>query len=275
MPRREIPLDKARGISMPKRQENIVTLLLQCPWWISAVLAVIAYVMLKFVIPNIEFQNPIFKSMTSVAPKFAGVASVFFLLLAGVSAFNLARKRELFNRQSGIDTIRSLSWREFEELLAEAYRRQGYTVRENTSAGPDGGVDIVIEKGRNVYLVQCKQWRNSKVGVNVVREMYGLMAAEKAFGTIIVTSGLFTQEAKNFSHGKSIDLVEGNQLVDLIRNVQGQSAVATTTAAPSPHITCPRCGQSLVVKEARRGANAGNKFLGCANFPSCRYTQPC
>ena len=124
---------------MPRKQENIVTLLLLCPWWVSASLAAVVYVVLKLVVPHIEFQNPVFKGMAGVVPKLAGLASVFLLLLAGMSAINSIRKRELLNRQSGIDSIRALSWREFEELLAEAYRRQGYSVWENTSCGPDGG----------------------------------------------------------------------------------------------------------------------------------------
>jgi len=51
-----------------------------------------------------------------------------------------------------------LSWKEFEELVAEAYRRMGYRVIENHGSGPDGGVDIRLEKNSHLHLVQCKQW---------------------------------------------------------------------------------------------------------------------
>ncbi len=37
--------------------------------------------------------------------------------------------------------------------------------------------------------------------------------------------------------------------------------------------TCPRCGGELVERIAKKGANAGNSFLGCSTFPKCRYTQ--
>lgn len=33
---------------------------------------------------------------------------------------------------------------------------------------------------------------------------------------------------------------------------------------------CPKCGQSMVRRTARRGANAGNEFWGCSEFPRCR-----
>lgn len=31
---------------------------------------------------------------------------------------------------------------------------------------------------------------------------------------------------------------------------------------------CPRCGGQLVVRNGKYG-----KFLGCSNYPKCRYTQ--
>ncbi|MCR5805469.1 MAG: topoisomerase DNA-binding C4 zinc finger domain-containing protein [Oscillospiraceae bacterium] len=36
---------------------------------------------------------------------------------------------------------------------------------------------------------------------------------------------------------------------------------------------CPRCGGRLVLRTAKSGANAGNSFYGCSNFPKCRYTN--
>jgi hypothetical protein len=42
---------------------------------------------------------------------------------------------------------------------------------------------------------------------------------------------------------------------------------------PSDSLTCPRCGEKLVLRTARKGPNAGNDFYGCSNFPNCRYTK--
>lgn len=36
---------------------------------------------------------------------------------------------------------------------------------------------------------------------------------------------------------------------------------------------CPRCGSPLVVRVARRGHNAGQRFLGCTAYPRCRYAR--
>lgn len=36
---------------------------------------------------------------------------------------------------------------------------------------------------------------------------------------------------------------------------------------------CPRCGSALVLRQAKRGQNAGNNFYGCSAFPKCRYIK--
>lgn len=33
---------------------------------------------------------------------------------------------------------------------------------------------------------------------------------------------------------------------------------------------CPKCGAEMIIREAKKGANAGNKFWGCSSFPKCR-----
>ena len=38
----------------------------------------------------------------------------------------------------------------------------------------------MLRKDREKFLVQCKQWKAFKVGVTVVRELYGVMAAHGA-----------------------------------------------------------------------------------------------
>jgi DNA helicase-4 len=37
--------------------------------------------------------------------------------------------------------------------------------------------------------------------------------------------------------------------------------------------TCPKCGGRLVMRTAKQGVNAGNRFYGCSNYPECRYTR--
>lgn len=54
--------------------------------------------------------------------------------------------------------VLELSWQDFEPLNGEAFRAEGFRVRE-TEAGPDGGLDLVLHRAGELYLVQCKRWR--------------------------------------------------------------------------------------------------------------------
>jgi restriction system protein len=182
-----------------------------------------------------------------------------------------------------------MSWREFETLVGEAYRRQGYMVEETGGGGADGGIDLLLHgKGQKV-IVQCKQWRSYKVSVKIIREMYGIMVAERADRVIVVTSGGYTQEAHSFARGKPIELLDGNALVRLIGEVKGQPAKAhvpvvpasaPSVAVPATQTTltvrmtavhaCPRCGSTMVLRTARKGPNAGGHFWGCPKYPTCK-----
>jgi hypothetical protein len=36
---------------------------------------------------------------------------------------------------------------------------------------------------------------------------------------------------------------------------------------------CPQCSAELVERQASKGRHIGVKFLGCSNFPQCRYRK--
>lgn len=265
---------------MARKNESILDLLALLPWWVSVALSGSSFLILKYFIPTIEFQQKgpadmtymLFKGLANAAPSLAPIIAIVLLIPAPISAINSWRKRKLLDRQESIDTVRNLSWNGFEELVGEAYRRQGYTVYENTSAGPDGGIDLTLKKNGELILVQCKQWRNIKVGVDKVRELYGVQTAQNANKSILMTSGFFTQEAKNFAANKPIDLVEGSQLLDFIQNVQRDRKAVPPDSMAS--VVCPQCGGEMVLRTARKGSNIGQKFWGCSRYPQCRTTKP-
>lgn len=36
---------------------------------------------------------------------------------------------------------------------------------------------------------------------------------------------------------------------------------------------CPKCGGNLILRTAKKGANKGNQFWGCDNYPKCRFIK--
>jgi len=254
-----------------RRNESILDDLVLLPWWINVILAVVVYVSLEYWIPTVAFQNPFIKSMAMAAPNFALFGGGLLLIIAAISALNAWRRGQLIERQKDIGTLRAISWQEFEELVGEAYRRKGYAVTETGGGGADGGVDLSIRRGGERLLVQCKRWRMDKVGVKVVRELYGVVAAEGATGGVVISSGTFTQEAKDFARGKPLELLDGSELLRLIADVQRSPSLLSKRSNGS---ACPLCGAEMVVRTVKKGPNVGEKFWGCSAFPKCRSTKP-
>ncbi|MCA9253725.1 MAG: DUF2034 domain-containing protein [Phycisphaerales bacterium] len=286
--------------TMPRRRKDegffdeLYEMLLVVPSWVGPPLAGVFYLVLRFIIPAIfrGGEKPDINSILAGVSKGAALpvaGLVLFLWL--IAEFRKWQRRGLLDAQSGLESIRALSWQEFEHLVGEAYRRQGYVVQETGSASGDGGIDLSLRKSGERVLVQCKQWKTRRVGVKPVRELFGVMTSESANRSILVTCGSFTREARSFADGKPIDLVEGPELWELVKSVKAASTASapnrpstsvhpkpsppTASTSPSteapPH--CPKCQAPMVLREAKKGQNAGSRFWGCSRFPQCRGTQ--
>jgi restriction system protein len=77
-------------------------------------------------------------------------------------------------RSDSADALDGMSWREFELLVGEGFRQQGYAVSETGGAGPGSSIDLVLAKVGKKLLVQCKPRKAFKVGVTVIHELYGV-----------------------------------------------------------------------------------------------------
>ncbi len=279
---------------MSRRNPAPADILIMLPWQVSATLAVIAFVCLRWVLPGIAFENPFFVTFAKAVSNLSWFALIGFGILAGLSALLAAKKRALLDGQRDLESLRALSWQQFEWMVGEAYRRQGYSVEESIAGGADGGIDLILRKDGQTTLVQCKRWKTQSVGAPVIREMFGLLAHHRADRVLVVTSGQFTREALAFAEGKTIDLIDGPALLTLVQAVQSTPPSSTMAAPPTPAtplsgcqtqaapgpivaapavaavVLCPTCGASMVKRTAKRGANAGNTFWGCSNYPKCR-----
>jgi restriction system protein len=79
---------------MARKDESILNLLVECPWWVSVLVSGIAFLFLRFILPSIDFQsmaaNAFIKGLSQAAP----FVAVVLLLPAPISALNSWRKRK-------------------------------------------------------------------------------------------------------------------------------------------------------------------------------------
>ena len=212
---------------MAKRKQSGLDTVASMPWPLGIALGLIGYIAIRH--GTGWYFDALNNPYTSGLGKIAG-AGIYeplgWLLLIGCWIAALAsflgrrRRRQLFDSQTGADSMRQMSWRQFEQLAGEAFRRQGYTVEETGLGGADGGIDLILRMNGQTILVQCKQWQNRHVGVKIVREMYGLLLHHQAASVKIVALGDYTSDARHFAHGKPIELIHGGALLATVRSLQ-------------------------------------------------------
>jgi HJR/Mrr/RecB family endonuclease len=136
-----------------------------------------------------------------------------------------------------------LTAEEFEWLVGEVFRREGWKVRETgRQNGPDGGVDLELVRGGQRVIVQCKRWWSTPVGVKEVREFAGTLMREALppSAGIFVTLSDFTEPARKEAQTIGITLVDNRDLYSRIDKVR--------RAEP-----CEICKKPMILARSSRG----------------------
>ncbi|HRC73833.1 MAG TPA: restriction endonuclease [Candidatus Competibacter sp.] len=267
------------------------------PWWVALLLVPLSYWLLAGVLPRWQIPNPYLHMVfVSAAPVLAPFVAVGFLLMAGALGLARWQRRRWLDRHRSLEALRAMRWQDFEQLVGEYYRRRGFRVQETGGGGADGGIDLVLERDGETWLVQCKRFAHTAVGVKPVRELLGVVAGERATGGIFIATSAFTREATAFARGQKLELVDGETLLERVEAVRAVKTIAPspepaerpadaakapagsavpTPPAPvdAPAVRCPKCGSSMVRRTAKRGVNAGQPFWGCTKYPACRGTR--
>lgn len=217
---------------------------------------VVVFVMLDLVIQVIvreiwdNDQLPLLWDWQAVVIPFLVFIPAYLITIVSVTA---QMKRwgwwRLLDSNRSLDAIRSLSWRDFERMVAAAFAEKGWSPELVGQAGPDGGLDLILRKGKQQAIVQCKQRRlpaGAYVTEREVREFAGVLAARKADKGFIVTSGVFEPKAEEFAEKiPQLELIAGDDLLQMVGR-------------------CPRCKAGLEPKQGKYGL-----FLSCVRYPAC------
>lgn len=277
-----------------RTNDHPLLLVARAPWPVGVVLGLVAFFGIHDVLgPTLARSPDIFRATLGRSIEDGALSWVAWAILAAfwiaalVSHMGRRYRRRLLQMQTGLDSLRAMRWPDFERLVGEAFRRQGYSIEETGLGGADGGIDLVLHRHAETTLVQCKQWRQRNVNVRVVREMFGLLAHHGAQRVVIVSLSDYTADARRFAEGKPIELIHGESLLALVREGQNLADVRSAGTASADHsnrppaatrvpaevnepLSCPRCGTAMIKRSNR---NTGDVFWGCTKFPACRGTR--
>ena len=96
------------------------------------------------------------------------------------------------------ERMRELHWRDFEALVAELFRRDGFAVHQTPAVG-DEGVDLFAARktglGTTLYVVECKQ-HSQPIPPRFVRELAWVIDRHRATGGMLATTSTFAPGAQ-------------------------------------------------------------------------------
>lgn len=206
----------------------------------------------------------------TLAHPFAFAARAWRLIGSGRSA----ARSKLDTGKWTPELLKRLDWRRFEELCVAYFEALGFQTRLAHSAA-DGGVDINLyaEGSESAsVIVQCKPWNAYRVGIKPVRALRGVMASGQVGEGVLVTSGKFTQEARDFAGKESIRLIDGAELLGKIAALLPEKALALLKTATQGDFLTPTCPSCAIKMISRKSTKHGRAFWGCRNYPRCKQT---
>jgi HJR/Mrr/RecB family endonuclease len=139
--------------------------------------------------------------------------------------------------------LRLLSAEEFEWLVGEVFRREGWKVEETGRQNePDGNIDLRLTREGKRVIVQCKRWQSWDVKVDEVQRLAGTLVRERlpASAGIFVTLSDFTPQARKEARETGLTLINGRDLYARVEKVR----------RPEP---CPNCQAPMRLDRSLRG----------------------
>ena len=143
----------------------------------------------------------------------------FAYVLAVCTALGLAAAAWLTLRprrprsSPGLLDVHDMRERDFESLVAAAFRAQGYepiTATKGASAAIAG--ELMMRRERTTFLVACRHFRAGRVDVDGVQAVQRAMAVRGASAGFVLTGGRFSREAIALAGTCGIRLVDGPAL---------------------------------------------------------------
>jgi restriction endonuclease Mrr len=131
-------------------------------------------------------------------------------------------EKERIARMKSLGDILVLTPKEFEELTGRILEANGFHDVQIVGGSGDLGVDLFAwDQLGYKYAVQCKRYApGNTVGSLAIQTFFGMMFHHQVHKGIFVTTSSFSQPAIDLANQRDIQLIDGNQLIDLIKNLQ-------------------------------------------------------
>ncbi len=180
-------------------KNSLFAILLRSPWWISfAVVAVFALASAALLPPKYVV--------------FGLMGAIPFLVIGCIAAYRQMRAPSEQAVEQTLQRVAAMPWREFRDVLVQAYRKQGFVV---TRLETDG-VDLQLNAGAQTTLVSGKRWKAASHGVEPLRALDNSRRTKDASHCVYITLVEPNDATRRFAAQHAISLVNGVALVQLL-----------------------------------------------------------
>ena len=225
--------------------------------------------------------------LEALAVGLAGLVAVFLGLILAILAVKGLFRRVAIRSSTALDPpstaslnpnsdeedltsqLRAVDWYQFEKVVGLAYEARGYTLERRGGANPDGGIDLLIERGGERTAIQCKHWKRWNVRAPLVREFIGALYLEGVAKGIIVTLQESTADAERLAAANNIEIVRQDDLARLIDELPDDRRAKVDELLRDRTKRCPKCESFMVLRTPGCGDD-WKAFWGCQRYPVCR-----
>lgn len=127
----------------------------------------------------------------------------------------------------------------------------------------ESALDVPPETIHSVVVFAGKNTFKSPMPANVTRGG-GYVTYIKSFREPVLSESEVQRAVSQIQSGRLEPSRETHRQHVQLLKARGDSSVERK---------CPKCGSSMVLRTAKRGAGAGNQFWGCSAYPKCRVVQ--
>lgn len=196
---------------------------------------------------------------------------VFFIVKMAPIITKLIKEKQIQGilKKANIKDIDKMSGLDFELYLKVLFKELGYKAI-TTNSSHDYGADLILKKDHHKIVVQAKRYGYKKnVSISAIQEVYASQRYHNADECWVITNSFFTKSAIKLAKPCNVHLKDRYQLAKWILEINSKTTPKNVKAQNIERKTCPQCNGILRVRISK----TGNKFIGCSNYPQCKYTE--
>ena len=119
------------------------------------------------------------------------------------------------HRKYTLKQLDKMDGHQFEYACADILKANGYKHVKVTRGSGDFGVDIIAEKDKGRYAIQCKRY-NHKLDNTPIQEVVGGLAYYQCDKGAVMTNQYFTEPAKQLAQVNDIELLDRDTLSHMV-----------------------------------------------------------